>query len=165
VRIVLWLLVLVTVCAALLLWNERVSVQARAERETLRGAAAADSSPTSEEARGFGHVLVGEKSGAPILEPEPLPTPPPGKAGTETDKTPKKTPPPTAVAEDAQHATEHTIAPGESLSTICQHHYGTSHPDVVAAVARANKLDKAGQIRAGMKIVLPPSSEVLKNKH
>lgn len=163
-RIVLWLLVLVTVCAALLLWNERVSVEARAEREALRAGSTPDADgPTGDDAQGFGHVIVGEKSGAPILEPQPRVVPPP--AGTErtarTQKSPSK---PAGSAPDPNRATEYTVAAGESLSTICQRHYGTSHPDVVAAVARANKLGKADQIRAGMKIVLPASAEVI-GKH
>ncbi len=158
-RIALWLLVLVTVCAGLLLWNERITVQARAEREALRPSR----TQWGEAGDGFGHAIVGEKSGAPLIEPAPAPIPPPvgssgsnpqGGQGNGSDRQPTK----------PHAATEHVVAPGESLSTICQAHYGTSKPDVVEAVARANKLEKAGQIRAGMKLVLPPLSELSKDQ-
>jgi phage tail protein X len=168
VRIALWLLVLVTVCAALLLWNERVSVQARAERAALREAAtrAEDGSPTGDEARGFGHVIVGEKSGAPLLEPEPPPAAPHGAPpAADPRNAHKDAPPKPASSEDASREAHYVVAPGESLSTICQRHYGSSRPDVVAAVAHANKLEKADQIRAGMKIVLPAGSALLKSQH
>lgn len=159
-RIALWLLVLVTVCAGLLLWNERITVQARAERETLRPGRA----QTGDGGDGFGHAIVGEKSGSPLIEPAPLPAPPPsgthGGGGKKVVEDPRKQNGSDRPAVLPQGATEHVVAAGESLSTICQAHYGTSKPDVVAAVARANKLEKAGQIRAGTKLVLPPLSEL-----
>jgi nucleoid-associated protein YgaU len=156
-RIALWLLVLVTVCAGLLLWNERVTVEARAERDQLRGGRA----PTGGAGDGFDHAIVGEKSGAPLLEVAPLPAPPPGVVpGSDPNRRNESGPDRHATAPQA--ATEHVVAAGESLSTICQAQYGTSKPDVVAAVARANKLEKPGQIKAGMKLVLPPLSELSK---
>src|SRR4029079_9723552 len=79
-RIALWLLVLVTVCAGLLLWNERITVDARAERDQLRGGRGSTGD-------GFDHAIVGEKSGAPLLEVAPLPTPPPGAVpGTDPNR-------------------------------------------------------------------------------
>jgi phage tail protein X len=47
------------------------------------------------------------------------------------------------------------VGAGETLSTICQEHYGTARPEVVAAVARANRIEKIDRIRAGTKLLLP----------
>jgi nucleoid-associated protein YgaU len=157
-RIALWLLVLVTVCAGLLLWNERITVDARAERDQLRGGRA----QPGESGDGFDHAIVGEKSGAPPIEVAPLPAPPPG--GVPGGDPHRGNDGPDRPAPAPQAATEHVVAAGESLSTICQAHYGTSKPDVVAAVARANKLEKPGQIRAGTKLLLPPLSELSKSQ-
>jgi len=123
-RIVLWLLVLVTVCAALLLWNQRITTEARAERDALRQGSAPSSASTDDAADGFGHVLVGEKSGAPILEPDPSLAPPPGVPPvTDPRNARKNAPQNSASSDDAQHETQYVVAAGESLSTICQRHY------------------------------------------
>jgi nucleoid-associated protein YgaU len=152
VRSVLWIVILLTLCASLWAWNVRITSRARAEREELRhGRASATELP-----EGWGRAVVGEASGAPLVDPPPAPVDP--------RKSPGPAPAPKGPEPSANARTEHVVAAGESLSKICQAHYGTAHPDVVGAVARANKIEKVDQLRVGGVVVLPPLAELKKDK-
>ena len=50
---------------------------------------------------------------------------------------------------------ERRIAPGDSLSRICEQHYGTSRPRLVQALARYNGLSSPNQIPVGATLLLP----------
>ena len=50
---------------------------------------------------------------------------------------------------------------GQTLSSICEAHYHSARPALVAALARYNKLADASRMRAGQKLKLPPESELL----
>ena len=72
------------------------------------------------------------------------------------------TAPPTAASELTQphpvteREFELVVQQGQSLSAICQSHYGTARQDVVAALARFNGVADANRLREGMKLRLPP---------
>lgn len=157
-RSVLWILILLTLCATLWAWNVRVTTRARAERAELRQGR----SPSSDLPAGWDHAVIGEASGAPLVEP-PSPSRATQKApgGTHRSELPssKGVPPQPPTGPETQ-AVQHVVAAGESLSTICQARYGTARPDLVAAVARANHLDQPGQIKTGATIVLPALAEL-----
>jgi hypothetical protein len=156
VRSVLWILVLLTLCAALWAWNVRITDRAREERERIKQGRAS-STDLPELPEGWGRAVVGEASGAPLVDPPPGPVTPPT---ADPRKSPEPAPDPKRPPSPPPVRTEHVVAAGESLSKICQNHYGTAHPDVVAALARANGIAKIDQVRAGTKIVLPPLAEL-----
>ena len=45
---------------------------------------------------------------------------------------------------------------GQSLSTICAAHYGTSRIEIVQALARYNHIERVDAIREGQKLRIPP---------
>ena len=53
------------------------------------------------------------------------------------------------------------IAPGDSLSRICEQHYGTSRLEVLEALAHYNGLRSANQIRTGATLLLPDRDRLL----
>ncbi len=156
-RSVLWILILLTLCASLWAWNVRITNHARAERELLKHGRAS----STELPEGWGRAVIGEASGAPLVDPPPT-APAPGHA--DPRKSPQPAPAPKGPGSAGTARAEHVVAAGESLSKICQAHYGTAHPDVVAALARANRIEKIDQVRAGTKIVLPPLAELKQEK-
>lgn len=145
-RALLWILLFATLCAAIALFQSRITYSARAERDAVRGAR----KEARAEPEGFGHAIVGEASGAPLVEPDPRVVPPPpsrnGAGGTA--------PRPDPSIPNQQNT--HVVKRGESLSTICQMHYGTAKPDLVAALARFNKLKGVDAIREGQPLAIPP---------
>lgn len=143
----LWLpLALLLVLFALAsLWHSRRRAELRAEG--LRSwEPAADVTLASEPGAdpGWSHLLVGRPSGAapldPIEEPTLLPTAPAANMAQP----------------DAPGLATHVVARGESLSVICQRHYGTARPSVVRALARSNGLEDPNDLRAGHRLELPP---------
>lgn len=140
-RALLWILLFLCLCAAVALYQSRLTGVARAERDAARGQRAA----TRPVPDGFGHAIVGEASGAPFVEPDPRVTPAPRPSAA-----------PRGRGFDPAQGNEHIVKRGESLSTICQMHYGTARPEVVAALARFNKLKSLDAIREGQPLAIPP---------
>lgn len=138
-RILLWLLVLLCVFGAVSLYHSRFTSRAREERVAAH-AAAESGRPLPE---GFGaRVIVGEKSGAPIVDGlRPAEPPKPNPAESKASPT---------------SATTHVVKRGEALSTIADKYYGTSKRDLVDALARFNKLKNASAIREGQTLTIPP---------
>lgn len=134
-RIVLWILLLVALFVAAGVLQDRFTRATRAERDAARASA-----------NGFGHVVIGEKSGAPLIELPPRST---------------RDAPATSGAQASNGASgEHVVARGESLSTICEKHYGTSRKDLLSAVARYNGIASVDSIREGQRIRLPSLTEL-----
>ena len=50
------------------------------------------------------------------------------------------------------------VRPGQSLSVICQQHYGSARKDLVQRVAAYNGLDDPNRIRVGNELYLPAES-------
>ena len=73
--------------------------------------------------------------------------------------------PPSAPAQPPlptlQEDRELVIAPGDSLSRICEQHYGTSRQSVVEALARYNGLGSPNRIRTGAILLLPDFDRLL----
>ena len=143
-RILLWILLLLALCAAVWTYQSRFTQAARAERDRAVGriAVSADAKP------GVGHVIVGAKSGAAPVDPPAGWTPTPAAEDTRGQD---------AAAGSAGEA-EHVVQRGESLSTICSIHYGTSKGELVQALARYNKIERLDSIREGQKLKIPPRS-------
>lgn len=147
-RILLWILLLLALCGVWWKYQARFTAAARAERDrALRTEAPIDAVP------GAGHVIVGAKSGVAPIDP------PAGWAPTPTDDT-RPSEPVVGPANEAEHVVQH----GESLSTICAIHYGTSKGDLVQALARYNKIERIGSIREGQKLKIPPRSVLTHDK-
>jgi nucleoid-associated protein YgaU len=53
------------------------------------------------------------------------------------------------------------VTSGDSLSSLCQSHYGTSRLEVVQALALYNKLKDPNQLREGQSLSLPPIDRLL----
>ena len=52
------------------------------------------------------------------------------------------------------------VGPGQVLSRIAVHHYGTSRPRLVEALARYNGLDSPDKLREGQRLRLPPIEDL-----
>lgn len=142
-RAALWIAVLLA--AFVLAWRiqDRWAAERRDERDAAYGIRSGSASDD-----GFGHVVVGEPSGAaPIVV-----TPPPAAPRPANGAAP--------APSGADRLRHHVVQSGESLSKICSAYYGTARKDVVDAVARANGLSSPETVRAGQRLVLPPLAEL-----
>jgi LysM repeat protein len=147
VRILLWILLLLCVFGAVSLYHARFAETARDERGAAHAAAEAGRPLPS----GYGaRVIVGEKSGAPVVEGLP-PAEPPNAVPADPKAQPAPAPKPSPTA-----ATTHVVKRGESLSTICDKYYGTSKKEYVEALAKVNKLKSVSAIREGQTLTIPP---------
>jgi nucleoid-associated protein YgaU len=54
-----------------------------------------------------------------------------------------------------------TVRPGQSLSVICQEHYGSARAELVRALATYNGLADPDRIQVGGRIVLPPEQHLV----
>lgn len=150
-RILLWILLLVCVFGAVSLYHARFTATAREERGAAHAAAESDR-PLPE---GFGaRVVVGEKSGAPVVEGL-RPVEPEKRAEKDPQAKPAPAPKPSSTA-----GAKHVVKRGESLSTISDKYYGTSRPDVVQALARFNKLKSVNALREGQELAIPRLAEL-----
>jgi len=150
-RIVLWILLLLGLAFVVSRYHARFLSDAREERDTRRREFQSNEALPD----GYGHAIVGQKSGAPLIEnATPVPTPPPRRIVTATPPKPTDG----GGGQPTQGTVTHVVASGESLGKICAAHYGTGRSDVVAAVAVFNKIASVDAIREGQKIALPPLS-------
>jgi nucleoid-associated protein YgaU len=140
VRALLWILLLLALFGAAVLYQTKFTDAARAEREARKMRA----TQGAEVPGGWSHAVIGEKSGAPLIDPPPGATRPSEPRPHAAE--------PTAPAQE----TEHVVLKGQSLSTICAAHYGTSRNELVQALARYNHIERADAIREGQKIRIPP---------
>jgi nucleoid-associated protein YgaU len=151
VRILLWLLLLVCVFGAVSLYHSRFTADAREKRGAAQAAAESGRTlPEGYQAR----VIVGEKSGAPIVEGA-RPVAPQAPAGPDPKARTAPAPKPSPAG-----ATTHVVKRGESLSTISDKYYGTSRPEVVQALAKFNKLKSANALREGQALAIPPLADL-----
>ena len=99
---------------------------------------------------GWATLVLGAPSGAKSIRPKNAAPPESIIQGpTPEPVTPQPLPP------TIQPDQERTIAPGDSLSRICEQHYGTSRPRLVQALALYNSLSSPNQIRVGATLLLP----------
>ncbi|MBL8857829.1 MAG: LysM peptidoglycan-binding domain-containing protein [Planctomycetes bacterium] len=142
-RILLWILLLLCAFAGVSLYHSHFTADAREQRAAAHAAAL---EPLPE---GFnGRVVVGEKSGAPLVEGVPIQRPPnPARSDSKGDAPSK----PTA-------AKEHLVKAGESLSGICAKYYGSSRPEIVNALSQFNGLKSPNALRSGQTLAIPPLS-------
>jgi hypothetical protein len=188
VKLLIGVLSLLAAFAAAALWQSRWHAEAEARREALRaGAPSSIEIAPEDEAPGWGRVIIGRPSGADPVERGALAAESRGDASsppraTTDTRMPNRAPSaaaPSAAAPSAAaptsaaqtplasspraSATESKIvvAPGQSLSTICQSRYGTSRPEVVQALARYNGLKDANALRAGDTLRAPPLEQLL----
>ena len=147
-RILLWLLLLLCVFAGVSLYHSRFTDTAREER----GAAHAAADAGRPLPPGYGaRVIVGEKSGAPVVEGLP-----PAAQQKPLVPDPKAKLAPPAPKPSPTVATTHVVKRGESLSAICDKYYGTSKKDYVEALSKFNKLKSVSAIREGQTLSIPP---------
>ncbi len=146
-RAALWIALLLA--AFVLAWRiqDRWATERRQERDA---AYARFSEADGVLPEGFSRVVVGRPSGADIVEPPP---------GSRPTARPDAGPESSAHGEPTELA-RHVVVAGDSLSEICERHYGTSRKAVVEAVARANGLSNPGAIRVGQRLVLPALSDL-----
>ena len=151
-RIVLWILLLLGLAFAVSRYHSRFLSDAREERDSKRRQFRdAEGLPD-----GYGHAIVGEASGAPIVESAPSNasvSPGPRKIGPPQ-------PSPTPAPRDAR-VDQHVVGSGESLSKICAAHYGSGRAEIVNAVAKYNRIERVDAIREGQTIQLPPLDTIL----
>ena len=139
------LTILVTLFAMAVAWQDRWTEGLARERDHIRTTPELAASP----ADGWSRLIIGRPSGAPVPVPQPVFL----ERGEEEpeDESPLENWDEPAFAQD----TEHVVAPGEVLGTICQKHYGTARMDLVNLVAKYNRLADADDIRLGQTIRLP----------
>jgi hypothetical protein len=178
VKLLIGVLSLLAAFAAAALWQSRWHAEAEAQREALRaGAPSSIEIAPQGEAPGWGRVIIGRPSGVDPVERGVLAAESRGDASSPPrvapdTKMPNRAPPaalppvsapPPLVPLQRAGATESKIvvAPGQSLSTICQSRYGTSRPEVVQALARYNGLKDVNALRAGDTLLVPPLEQLL----
>jgi nucleoid-associated protein YgaU len=142
VRAVLWILFLLALFGAAVLYQTRFTDAARAERDARKARATRDADLPD----GWGRAVIGEKSGAPLIDPPP---------GTRPSPAEPRAADPAAPLGPTQE-TEHVVLKGQSLSTICAAHYGSGRNELVQALARYNRIERVDAIREGQKIRIPP---------
>lgn len=96
---------------------------------------------------GWGRVIVGAPSGAP-----PAGSSPP-QAPTPTPQAPSPSAPPREF--------RLTVQSGQSLSKICQEHYGSARAEWVNRLAQYNQLKSPADLKAGQELRLPPLETLL----
>jgi nucleoid-associated protein YgaU len=130
-------LLLLGLLVAAVLMQRNLRSKALEERHRARSAAELED--------GWGRVVVGAPSGAPL----------PGEEGSFTEPAPAAgvvtvPPPPPPVDKRVR------VEPGMSLSKICEEQYGTSRGGLLEALATYNGLESPGAIRVGQELRLPP---------
>lgn len=156
-RILIWILLLLALAAAVWNYQARFTAAARAERDRAigRGEDVRDAEP------GVGHVIVGTKSGAAPVDPPAGWTRP---TVTTPDVATKDSHSSSVGGSGPVSEIDHVVRHGESLSTICTLHYGTSKSELMSALAHYNKIDRVDSIREGQKLKIPPRSLLLHDK-
>jgi nucleoid-associated protein YgaU len=96
---------------------------------------------------GWSRVIVGRPSGVEPLLP------------IEAPQLPRAAP--REGRDAALGAARHEVQRGESLSVICQRHYGSARPSLVRALASYNGLADPDDLRAGRVLELPPVEALL----
>jgi phage tail protein X len=149
----------------------------RAEAEARRSAArsngevpAGESSSRASSENAWGRVIIGRPSGA---EPEPPVrpmSPKPAPAQPATSAAAHDSPPTRTSASAPAHAPSAkeasvVVRSGDTLSTICRDHYGTSRAEVVQALATYNKLKSPDDLREGATLSLPPIERLVEREH
>lgn len=109
----------------------------------------------------WGRIVVGNPSGASPYEPSVAASPATPPAPASSDANGRDEPRHRGAAAHARREFELVVQRGQTLSGICQGHYGTARKEVVEAVARHNRIDKAAEIREGQKLCLPPLDSLL----
>lgn len=161
-RLLLGFLFLVTLFAGALAWQRHFGASALAARAAAEASAAQpvpnDVPPAARPyPSDWGRVIVGRPSGAePIVVANEPHVAPPEPARAQAPAVAKAVEPAPAAREF-----ELTVQAGQTLSSICEAHYHSARPALVAALARYNKLADASRMRAGQKLKLPPESELL----
>ncbi len=149
-RGLLGLLILGGLCLLAANWQENLRSQALETRQLERGIPSQEM-PLVNGEDGWSTLVLGTPSGATSIAPD-ISTP---KEIVPSDttippSTPVQPPPPPPQADRKL-----VIAPGDTLSRICEQHYDTSRLAVVEALARYNGLGSANQIRTGAILLLP----------
>lgn len=146
VRLSLGLLLLLALFALALVWQRQVARTAHASTGVEHSSADLAHAYPSD----WGRILIGAPSESDPLELPVVPSPPP--AGSRTSGAPRSE---TVAAPPAARVFELTVRRGQTLSGICQAHYKTGRAEVVAAVARLNRIEDASALREGQKLKLP----------
>jgi nucleoid-associated protein YgaU len=173
VKLLIGVLLLLVAFVAAAIWQTSWRAEARAERGLVRSGQQRTPPPKAQD-EGWGRVIIGRPSGAEPVQPaEPPASPRFPKSAPEADPghDPSKragdrlAPPgseqPTAAALGDGHV---VVQSGDTLSRLCQAHYGTSRPDVVQALAAYNGLKDADSLRAGQTLNLPNLERLLGKK-
>jgi nucleoid-associated protein YgaU len=177
VKLLVGVLLLVAAFAAAAIWQRNWRAEAEARRELARTSDGRSSPrPKAAAEEGWGRVIIGRPSGADPVAPssEPLPRadasasplPAPSPAAPPAGETRQSTDPasgesPAVPAGEARIVVQH----GESLSSLCQTHYGTRRPEVVQALAAYNHLKDPDRVREGQVVVMPPIERlIVKNR-
>lgn len=151
--------VLVLLFLAASLWQRSWTSAARAERSAERGDPGA---VLSEVPAGWSRVVIGRPSGA---EPHRGANPQIPPSDSQVGAQPRPPAPPTPQAPAAPTSSSRVVVQsGQNLTRICREHYGTARAEVVAAVARHNKLASPDALREGQPLELPPLDQLL-GKH
>jgi nucleoid-associated protein YgaU len=153
-RLLLGLLILGGLFLVAANWQENLRSSVLKTRRLERGIPShVDTTVNGED--GWATLVLGAPSGAKSIPPKNAAPPEsitrepaPGAPNPES-VTPQPLPP------TIQPDQERRIAPGDSLSRICEQHYGTSRPRLVQALALYNSLSSPNQIRVGATLLLP----------
>lgn len=148
-RLLLGLLILGGLFLVAANWQENLRSSVLKTRRLERGIPShVDTMVNGED--GWTTLVLGAPSGAESIRPKDAAPPVPIIPDPTPDSVIPQPPPPTIQPDQ-----ERTIAPGDSLSRICEQHYGTSRPRLVQALARYNGLSSPNQIRVGATLLLP----------
>ena len=153
-RLLLGLLVLGGLCLLAANWQENLRSAALETRRLERGIPS-HAVPEVNGTDGWATLVLGTPSGAEPIAPQVSPKNPPViqipiRGVAIPANAPTVSSPPTLQADQ-----EHTVVKGDSLSRICEKHYGTSRSSVIKALARYNGLGSANQIQLGATLLLP----------
>jgi nucleoid-associated protein YgaU len=148
-RLLLGLLILGGLFLVAANWQENLRSSVLKTRRLERGIPShVDTTVNGED--GWATLVLGAPSGAKSIRPKNAAPPESIIQGpTPEPVTPQPLPP------TIQPDQERRIAPGDSLSRICEQHYGTSRPRLVQALALYNSLSSPNQIRVGATLLLP----------
>jgi nucleoid-associated protein YgaU len=148
-RLLLGLLILGGLFLVAANWQENLRSSVLKTRRLERGIPSHGDPPDNGE-DGWATLVLGAPSGAKSIRPKNAAPP----ESITRDPAPEPvTPQP--LPPTIQPDQERTIAPRDSLSRICEQHYGTSRPRLVQALARYNGLSSPNQIRVGATLLLP----------
>jgi nucleoid-associated protein YgaU len=172
VKLLIGVLLLLVTFVAAAMWQRSWRAEAEMQRTLARSDEQRSRSVQSDEEReGWGRVIVGRPSGAdpaPPIADRPatqLPTsiPTQNARPTTAEKTGSR---PgqggTALPSSASSSeTRIVVKSGETLSSLCQTHYGTSRPEVLQALALYNNLKDPNNLREGQSLAVPPLERLL----